>query len=433
MFRLNEPLRLLRKQPYWPVVTHPRLRRILPGFALSYLGDGMALVATPVLALQLASGDNRGLWAALAVAANSLPGAIGGFVFGRFLKGKRGAQLSGWDATLRATCLAMIPIAYLLGVLNVVLFVALLAVSSLLHAWGSGGRYTIISEVLPEEQHLAANGLIATLGQFGTIVGPVIAGILAGSVGPVYIVAIDAVTFAVLAATYRWADSPDGTVRPEAAKGDRVDGFKIIRGNPALLGILCLTFCFYFFFGPVYAALPVRVSDDLHGSADQLGLFYSAFGIGAFVGAILTGYLRRWSGWPLILVVVVGFGTAMLPLGLHVPLYIALCSFAVAGVIWAPYTPAVMALFQRSASSTVLPQALAAYGAVTLMASPISTALGGPLVFLLGAQGTLLFSATGVLAIGVAALAFVALRRTAPEPADGGNADRPAAVAESSQ
>lgn len=43
----------LRRSPYWPVVSNPVLRLLLLGFALSYLGDGLALVAIVVLAQQL--------------------------------------------------------------------------------------------------------------------------------------------------------------------------------------------------------------------------------------------------------------------------------------------------------------------------------------------------------------------------------------------
>lgn len=46
--------RFPRSSPYWPVLTHPRLRRVLPGLVISALGDGMSLVAISWLALQLA-------------------------------------------------------------------------------------------------------------------------------------------------------------------------------------------------------------------------------------------------------------------------------------------------------------------------------------------------------------------------------------------
>jgi hypothetical protein len=38
--------RFVAGMPYWPVLSHPLLRRLLPGFVVSSLGDGMAVVAS---------------------------------------------------------------------------------------------------------------------------------------------------------------------------------------------------------------------------------------------------------------------------------------------------------------------------------------------------------------------------------------------------
>src|SRR5258706_9988965 len=107
-----DPGRFPRSSPYWPVVTHPLLRRVLPGLVVSALGDGMSIVAVSWLALQVAPAAQRGIWVAVAVAAYSLPGAAGGALLGRFMRGRSGAQLAGWNATLRAVSLAAIVVLY---------------------------------------------------------------------------------------------------------------------------------------------------------------------------------------------------------------------------------------------------------------------------------------------------------------------------------
>ena len=170
--------RFLHSSPYWPVLTHPQLRRVLPGLVISAVGDGMSVVAISWLALQLAPGQQRGIWVAIAVAAYTLPSAAGGVLLGRFMSGRGGAQLAGWNATLRAVALAAIAVVYATGQLNVALYVTLLAISSLLAAWGSAGRYTLIAELLPTRHHLPANAVITTISEFATIVGPPLAGIL---------------------------------------------------------------------------------------------------------------------------------------------------------------------------------------------------------------------------------------------------------------
>jgi len=67
---------------YYPALRHPVLRRLLPGVLASALGDGMSAVAIAWLALRLAPPGTRGLWVGAAVAAYSLPGALGAVVLG---------------------------------------------------------------------------------------------------------------------------------------------------------------------------------------------------------------------------------------------------------------------------------------------------------------------------------------------------------------
>jgi predicted MFS family arabinose efflux permease len=98
---------------------------------------------------------------------------------------------------------------------------------------------------------------------------------------------------------------------------------------------------------------------------------------------------------------------------------VALACFAVGGLIYAPYPALSATLFHRESPAEVLSQVLAARGALTVLASPLGTALGGPLTAWLGAQRTLLASAAATIASGLAATALmIANRRHAgPRPA----------------
>ena len=104
-FRLAERA---RASPYYPALSHPVLRRVLPGAAASALGDGMSAVAIAWLALKLAPPDTRGLWVGAAVAAYSLPGAVGAVALRRWLGRRRGTRLVFVNAVLRAAALGLI-------------------------------------------------------------------------------------------------------------------------------------------------------------------------------------------------------------------------------------------------------------------------------------------------------------------------------------
>lgn len=387
--------------PYWPVVSHPLLRRVLPGIAVSSLGDGMSTIAVSWLALQLAAPGQGGTAIALAMAAYTMPGAAGALLLGRFLRGRAGAQLAGWDAVLRAGALGAIPLAAALGALTLPLYVLLLALSSVLHAWGGAGRYTLLAETLPAEHHLAGNAVLNTLSELSTIAGPPLAALIIGWGGPAWVIAVDAATFALLAATYRLAVPPRQRDAPDP-DASRSAGFRAIAADRTLLGLLSLTVGYFTLYGPVLVALPLLV-----GSVGQLAEYFIVFGVGAVIGGLGTGYLRRLPLMPITIGIVVGFGAALLPLGLGAPHWVSLAGFGLSGLIWAPYPSVTTALFQR-ARGDLLPQVLAARGAVTVVTVPLGTMLGGPLITAVGARGSLLVSAVGTIALGLVAAVVAA-------------------------
>lgn len=413
--------RVMRSSPYWPVVTHPTLRRILPGFAVSSLGDGMAVLAVSWLAIELAPAAERGFWVALAAAAYTLSGAVGALLLGRFLRHCRPTQLAGWDAALRAAALGAVPVLHAFGALGIEGYVALLAVSSVLYSWGQAGVSTLMARVLPERDHLAGNAVLAGAGSVATVVGPPLATLLIAFGGPATVLAVDAATFVVLAVTFLVVVPRDAVPQPAGDTASRTAGFAVIRRVPALSGLLALSFAFFLLFGPVYVALPLHVSDDLGASAGLLATYYTAFGIGAVLGSVLTGFLGRWRMWPTTVGIVIAFGVLMLPLGLGAPTTVSAVCFGAAGLLWPPYSSLSTALFQRSTPDALLPQALAAGSAVRVLAVPLGTAIGGPLAAGLGAAGTLRLSGAGIALVGLAAAAALALRAARPRrepPAD---------------
>src|SRR4029453_17084809 len=102
------------------------------------------------------------------------------------------------DNMIRAAFLGAVPLASIAGLLTLPLYVVLLAVSSLLHAWGSAGKCTLLAELLPEDQRLAANTLVSSLSFAATIAGPAIAGALVMYLSSAPVLGLDALSYALL-------------------------------------------------------------------------------------------------------------------------------------------------------------------------------------------------------------------------------------------
>ena len=400
---------------YRPVLGNRVFRRLITGFAVSYLGDGMSFVAVAWLAIELAPQATAGLWVGGAVAAFTLPGVVGALVFGRRLRRVPAKRLLLADNVVRGVFLGAVTLSWLAGLLTLPLYLVLLAISSLLHAWGSAGKYTLLAELLPDEQRLAANTLVSSLEFAAMIAGPAIAGVLVTYVSSALVLGLDALSYvflAVLVARIRLpASTPVSPVDQAAARG----GFALLRTQPALLGLLALTWFFNFLYGPVEVALPLHVTDDLHAPGALLGLYWTLFGVGAVLGALVVGALRRLPLWPVTVAIVVGWGLTLLPFWLDAPVAVTVASFALGGAIYGPFVALSVTLMQATTPPRHLAALLAARSAALLTASPLGTALGGPLTTALGARTTLGASGLVTVVLGAVAGLLLLARRATPD------------------
>ena len=381
---------------------------------ISALGDGMSMVAVAWLALTLAPPEQAGVWTGLAVAAYTLPATLGAAVLGRPLGRLAGVRLVAIDASLRAVALGVVAVLGVAGVLTPAVYVALLAGSSLLHAWGHAGAYTLIAEALPEEDQVHGNALLSGFTQAAFIVGPAVAGIMTTLTGPAWVIGVDAASFLLLAAIcwpIRMPREAAGAA-PEHAPDYSPDysmlsAWRIILERPQLLGLILVTCVFFFLYGPVEVALPVHIAEDLHGSAGLLGMFWTAFGVGAVLGGLGAGLLRHLPLWAVVVGIIVGWGVALLPLGLTDAVAPTLVAFALGGLIYGPFTATSMALVQRISPPAVLSRVLATRAALTQPSTALGTLLGGSLVAAVGGRRALLISA--LLTIGFGALTALAV------------------------
>jgi hypothetical protein len=397
------------------VVRRPVLRGLLPGMLVSALGDGMSMVAVAWLAVQIAPPGSEGVWTGLAVAAYSLPSTLGAAVFGRLVRGFSGTRLVAVDATLRAVALGTIAVLAVAGSLAPAGYVALLAVSSLLHAWGNAGTYTLIAEQLPDDDRVAGNALVSTFTQAAMVVGPALAGAVTALAGPGWVIGADALSFAILAASCWLVRGHAGATAPVTVAEDAAaGGWRTIVRQPRLLGLISVTCAFYFLYGPVEVALPIHVAADLGGSPGLLGAFWAVFGVGAVAGGLGAGLLRNRPLWAVVVTIIVGWGASLLPLGLSDAVLPGLVGFAFGGLVYGPFTAISTALFQRACAPHVLSRVLATRTALTTPSTAFGMLLGGPVVSAAGGRPTLLGSAVLTIALGVLVAVAIAVRAARP-------------------
>lgn len=400
---------------YRTLLASPQLRLLLAGLGVSSLGDGISVVTIAWLAVGIAPSGALGLFVGLAVAAYTLPGVVGAVLLGGVLRGRPARTLVLIHCLLRASCLGLIALLAAIGALAPPAYVALLAASSLMAAWGNAGKYTLLSDLAGADERFAANSLASAQESLAYIAGPLAAGILLTAIAPGWILLLDAASFAVLGAAAWLTRSDAGAAERPVDIRSAESGFRLLRRRD-LLSLTILTWVFFFLYGPVEVALPVYVADDLGASAQLLAAYWTAFGVGALASNLLTGALRAGNMRRLALLIVVGWGACLVPFA-FAPVPVTLVAFAIGGMVYGPFIPLTYALFQASTTTHNLPAVLAARSAVVMVSTPLGTALGGPLVAALGGSGTLALSGVAtVLLAGAGAIGWRAQVSPSPDP-----------------
>ncbi|PJE06935.1 MAG: MFS transporter [Mycobacterium sp.] len=216
----------------------------------------------------------------------------------------------------------------------------LLGVQQGFFAVNSPARSAAIPRMLPGEQLPAANALNMTVGQFGAIVGPLLAGLLLTWVDLSTLYLVDAVAcLAPIWATLRLSPMP--SLEPPGSAGWGIgavlEGFRYLAGNTVVLMSFVVDLI-AMVFGMPRALFPQVAHESFGGPIEggsAMALLAAAISVGAVAGGVFSGWLPgiRRQGLTIVAAIVV-WGLAMVGFGV-------MCGVAHARggpVLWAALT-----------------------------------------------------------------------------------------------
>lgn len=399
--------------PYRRALAAPAFRRLMLGYSISSLGNGAGSIAVAWLATELVAAPDRPYSVAVSLAAYLLPGSILGVLAARWSHRVDPRSLVAADAALRLAGLVAIAALQRSGHLGLALYAALLAVSSLLLSFGNGGVIALLGVHVASESRFAANSVVEAINQLSlTVIGPGLGGLLVALAGAPVVLLVAGGSFVTLLAA---AATLPGAPRGEAPgpRAPRSTGLRGLLTRPSIAWLFTLTLVFYGLYGPCETAFPILVQRDLRGGPALLGAIWLAFGVGALLGGTVAGTrtirnLRRFA-----VLVVAGWGLALLVLAATDLTPVILAAIAVGGAIYAPYPAAATTLLQRELAGAELTSGSVAWSGAANGVVPIGMLLGGPLVAGLGPRGTLAVSAIGTIALAAAVTATLGRARSA--------------------
>ncbi|MDA8436720.1 MAG: MFS transporter [Actinomycetales bacterium] len=355
-------------------LTVPNYRKFFTGQAVSLAGTWMQSVALAWLVLQL---TGSATWLGLAIALQTLPilllGPYAGVLVDRVDKRR---LLVGTQSAAAVQAL-------LLGVLTVreditMAWVLLLSLAlGLVNTMDNPARQAFVREMVPERLVRNAVTLNSVVVNASRAVGPAVAGVLIATLGVGVCFLVNAVSFAAVIVAYLAMDAT--ALRPSTptprAPGQLRQGLAYVRRTrdlfvPLLMMALVGTLTYEF-----QVSLPALVTDTFGAGATTLGWVFSAMGIGAVVGGLVSASRHATGIRPMVASsTAFGAATALTALAPTVPFALAALLLVGAASVW------FLSVGNATLQVTSRPQMRGRVMALWAVAFLGSTPVGGPLI-----------------------------------------------------
>ncbi|MCC3408640.1 MAG: MFS transporter [Microcoleus sp. PH2017_10_PVI_O_A] len=177
----------------------------------------------------------------------------------------------------------------LTGVINIWQILILSFCQGAINAFDAPARQAFVSELVEKKEDLAnAIALNASMFNGARLIGPAIAGLVIGTVGPSYCFLLDGISYiAVIAGLLAMKIKPRKIAASNTKPLQRLkEGFDYAFGFPPIRAILLLL-ALVSFAGMSHTVLvPIFATKILNGGPQTLGFLMAASGVGAFAGAI---------------------------------------------------------------------------------------------------------------------------------------------------
>ena len=302
------------------------------------------------------------------------------------------------DNVIRGAAVALVPLLYTLGRLELWHVYVVAVVYGLLMMISLAGGPSLIPSLVSEEQLITVNAMEMLGFTVGGVLGPVLAGILIPVINAPNVLILDAITYLIFALAL-------SQVRPIAPIESVVianptpyrlkDAFALLLSNNILLSTTLMFMTYNVGQGFLFVWLPIYASKTLGQGAAAYGLLLGVLAVGELSSSLLAGSVKL----PLslgssICLFQFSAGLALIPLVMG-HLWIALIAVALNGFFSAPLT-----IWAQTLRMAIIPERLRGRTFALLRmlmqgTGPLGGASAGFLLPLLGVR--MMIGATGLI------------------------------------
>lgn len=314
-----------------PLRVAPDFRRLWIGNTISWVGQAMTALSVSLQVYDLThSSFSVGLVGLCSLVPLVVFGLYGGAVADTVDRRKLGLY-----SALGSCALSFVLAGGAIAGFHAVWFLyAVVALQAVCGALNQPARSSMIPRLVPAAQLPAANALTSMTTTSGTLVGPMLGGVLVGLWGYQATYLIDAFAFSVaLYAMWRLPAMRPDRVAGAVRRASVLDGLRFLAGRPNLRTTFVSDLCAMIFASP-RALFPAIAVLWYGGDARTVGLLVAAPAVGALLGGVLSGWQSRIKRHGLaILLAVGGWGLAITVFGLTRELWLGLLFLALAGAL----------------------------------------------------------------------------------------------------
>ncbi len=389
-------------------------RLFFAGQAFGYVGDGLRLIAIPLLVYHLTgSALSVGVTYALELGPFALFGLVGGSLADRL---DRKSLMIGCDI-VRFAVMALFAVAYARGSLSLGMLYVGIVLLSIAAAVFIGGQASSIPYLVGKERATQAISAMLAAEQMSQTILPPVGGALFALVGPLPALATNALTYLVSQGSLAVIETlgperPSGLPELRDIASDVGIGFSYMWRDVTMRCLSGISLLFNFFGLMTGAVFIPYLKRDFGASDAIVGYALGIGAVGALAGSFLAGRIPR--SWPFGRILIVAYaldGVLFLPVALTHSLPVALVFFALTDACVLFEVAQIVGWRMRVTPEDMVGRVFGAVRLVVLTGTVPGALIGGVLADRYGARTPILFSAFGYLAMALAVAAFPAIRR----------------------
>ncbi|VTR76488.1 MFS transporter [Cellulomonas hominis] len=408
---------------------HPDFRRLWLGDALGQLGAQLSILALPVLAVRELGATEWQM--GLLTAAETAAFLVIGLPTGAWVDRMRKRRVLVVADLVRAAVLATVVALALSGHASMAVLYAGALVMSVATVFFDVAHQSYVPGLVGLEHVGEGNAKLQATQSVAAVVAPALGGALLRVVAPPYVLAVNAVTYLLSAASVhriRQVETLPPVEGRRPLREEIAEGLRFVLHQPLLRRIVACTALGNLFSGVSGALLVLYALRDLGLDVAQYGAVVSASAVGGLLGALTADRLARRVGEARIIplaAVALAPGAALVPLAAVLPLPPQAVLIAGGVLFWGAvvvYNVAQVSFRQRICPPALLGRMNASVRFVVWGTTPVGGLLGGWIGHTWGVVPALWVAAAGTAVAALPVLASPLLRMRdlpgAPVPAD---------------